>query len=240
MSFEPLKVKIYCDGANKEEMLRYNADPEVSGMTTNPSLMRKAGVVDYVSFCKEILKEIKEKPVSFEVFADEISEMAEQAKLIATWGKNLYVKIPILNTKGESTAPLIRELSSSGVKINVTAVLTEDQIQETLKAVEGPTPSILSVFAGRIADTGRDPLPIMKNSVLWASQKAPQCEVLWASTREVFNLVEADRVGCHIITVPGAILEKYKSMRTKSLYDVSLDTVQTFKKDSDAAGYKFS
>ncbi len=237
MSFEKLKIKLYCDGAFKEEMLKYNSDPEVAGMTTNPSLMKKAGITDYVSFCKEILTFVKEKPLSFEVFADDIPEMARQARLIAPWGSNVYVKIPILNTKGESTANLIRELSQAGVKINVTAILTEEQIVETVNAVAGGAPSILSIFAGRIADTARDPIPLVKKAVALAKEKAPACEVLWASTREVFNLFEADRAGCHIITVPGSILEKYRELRTKSLYDMSLDTVKTFKKDSDAAGF---
>lgn len=238
MSFEKLKIKLYCDGAFKEEIQKYNSDPEVAGMTTNPSLMKKAGVTDYVSFCKEILTIVKEKPISFEVFADDIPEMARQARLIAPWGKNVYVKIPILNTKGESTANLIRELSQAGVKINVTAILTEEQIVETVNAVAGGAPSILSLFAGRIADTARDPMPLAKKAVELAKAQAPACEVLWASTREVFNLFEADRAGCHIITVPGSILEKYREMRTKSLHDVSLDTVKTFKKDSDAAGFQ--
>jgi len=237
MSFEKLKIKLYCDGAFKEEMLKYNSDPEVAGMTTNPSLMKKAGITDYVAFCKEILTFVKEKPLSFEVFADDIPEMARQARLIAPWGSNVYVKIPILNTKGESTANLIRELSQAGVKINVTAILTEEQIVETVNAVAGGAPSILSIFAGRIADTARDPIPLVKKAVALAKEKAPACEVLWASTREVFNLFEADRAGCHIITVPGSILEKYRELRTKSLHDMSLDTVRTFKKDSDAAGF---
>lgn len=238
MSFEKLKIKLYCDGAYKEEIQKYNSDPEVAGMTTNPSLMKKAGVTDYVSFCKEILTIVKEKPISFEVFADDIPEMARQARLIAPWGKNVYVKIPILNTKGESTANLIRELSQAGIKINVTAILTEEQIQETVKAVAGGAPSILSLFAGRVADTARDPMPLAKKAVELAQAQAPACEVLWASTREVFNLFEANRAGCHIITVPGPILEKYREMRSKTLHEVSLDTVKTFKKDSDAAGFK--
>jgi transaldolase len=237
MSFERLRVKLYCDGAFKEEIFKYNQDPEISGMTTNPSLMKKAGILDYVSFSKEILKTVTQKPISFEVFADDIPEMTRQAKLIATWGKNVYVKIPILNTKGISTAPLIRELSHSGVKVNVTAVLTEEQIQESLNVLAGGAPSILSIFAGRIADTARDPNPLVKNAVFAAQKNASAVEVLWASTREVYNLVEAERAGCHIITVPGSILEKYREMRMKTLQEVSLDTVKTFKKDSDSAGF---
>lgn len=237
MSFDRLRVKLYCDGAFKEEILKYNHDPEISGMTTNPSLMKKAGILDYVSFSKEILKTVTQKPISFEVFADDIPEMTRQAKLIATWGKNVYVKIPILNTKGISTALLIKELSHSGVKVNVTAVLTEEQIQESLNILAGGAPSILSIFAGRIADTARDPNPLVKNAVIAAQKNAPSVEVLWASTREVYNLVEAERAGCSIITVPGSILEKYREMRIKTLHEVSLDTVKTFKKDSDAAGF---
>ena len=191
MSFERLKVKLYCDGAYKEEILKYNQDPEIAGMTTNPSLMKKAGIHDYVSFSQEVLKVVTQKPISFEVFADDIPEMSRQAKLIATWGKNVYVKIPILNTKGISTASLIQDLSHSGVKVNVTAVLTEEQIQEALKVLAGGAPSILSIFAGRIADTARDPNPLVKDAVEAAKKKAPSVEVLWASTREVYNLIEA-------------------------------------------------
>lgn len=239
MSFQKLSIKVFCDGANREEILRYNSDPEVAGMTTNPSLMKKAGVTDYVNFCKNILQEVKTKPISFEVFADDIPTMAEQARLIAPWGKNVYVKIPVLNTKGESTTNLIRELSQAGISINVTAVFTDEQIETALKALAGGAPSVLSVFAGRIADTGRDPIPVMKKAVELQKKLSPSTEVLWASTREVFNLVEADRIGCHIITAPGAIFEKYRELRERSLQEMALDTVKTFKKDSDAAGFKF-
>ena len=232
-----MKIKIFCDGANLEEILKYNQDPEVAGMTTNPSLMKKAGINDYQKFCLEVLRTVKEKPLSFEVFADDLSEMERQAQVIAPWGKNVYVKIPIINTKGEWTTSLIEKLSKAGVKVNVTAVLTDEQVDRALTVLKGGAPSILSIFAGRIADTGRDPIPLMQESIRKAREQAPSVEVLWASTREVFNLVEADRIGCGIITVPGAILEKFRQLRTKSLLDMSLDTVRTFKKDSDAAGF---
>ena len=234
---ENLKVKIFADGADKLDMFAMYNKPYIKGLTTNPTLMRKSGIKDYRSFCKEILIQIKDKPISFEVFSDDFLEMERQAIEIASWGENVYVKIPILNTKGISTASLIQELSHSGVKVNVTAVLTEEQIQEALKVLAGGAPSILSIFAGRIADTARDPNPLVKDAVEAAKKKAPSVEVLWASTREVYNLIEAEKAGCQIITVPGSILEKYRDMRTKTLHEVSLDTVKTFKKDSDAAGY---
>ena len=242
METSPFKnqIKLFCDGANREEMLGFNRDPMIAGMTTNPSLMKKAGVEDFESFCKDILQEIKSKPLSFEVFADDLAEMKRQALKISTWGENVYTKIPVLNTKGESTSELIRELAHQGVKLNVTAVFTQNQIDETIEALKGGAPSFLSIFAGRIADTGRDPCPLMKGAVEQCRDADPNIEVLWASCREVYNIVQAEETGCPIITVPGGILKKLKSFLNRDLFEMSVDTVKAFKKDSDAAGYSLS
>lgn len=233
-----LKVKIYSDGADKKSMLEMAKNPLIQGLTTNPSLMKKAGVTDYPTFCKDILSQIKDKPISFEVFADDFSEMKRQALEINSWGKNVYVKIPITNSEGQSSIPLIQELTKKNVKLNVTALFTLEQIWQTCQAVKGGAPSVISVFAGRVADTGRDPIPLMRAALemcQWASP-AGEAELLWASTREVFNIVQADQVGCAIITVPFDIINKL-NLYGMDLTAMSLDTVKTFKKDSTAAGF---
>lgn len=231
------KIKIYSDGADKASMLEMAGNPAISGLTTNPSLMKKAGVTDYKPYCLDILKSIKDKPISFEVFSDEFSEMKRQAMEIKSWADNVYVKIPIMNSKGESSIPLIKELSHSGVKLNVTAIFTMHQTLETCLAVQGGAPSIVSIFAGRIADSGRDPKPLMKAASLLCKTMDKNIELLWASTREVYNIVEAEQTGCHIITVPPDIIKKMKGFG-RDLTDLSLDTVKTFKADSEAAGFK--
>lgn len=231
------KVKIYTDGADKKSMLEMAANPYVQGLTTNPSLMKKAGISDYVEFCKDILGTIKNKPISFEVFADDFPEMKRQALIINKWAENVYVKIPIMNSKGESSIPLIKELSQAGIKLNVTALFTWDQIQETVMAVKNGAPSVVSVFAGRIADSGRDPIPMMTVASDYCSTHGDQIELLWASTREVFNIVQAELCGCHIITAPPDVIKKISGFN-KSPWDLSLDTVKTFKSDSEAAGFK--
>lgn len=231
------KIKIYSDGADKSSMLEMAANPKISGITTNPSLMKKAGVSDYKAYCLEILNLIKDKPLSFEVFSDEFSEMKRQAFEIKSWASNVYVKIPITNSKGESAIPLIHELSQNGTKLNVTALFTFEQTLEAALAVKGGAPSILSIFAGRIADSGRDPMPLMMASSEMCRAMDKNIELLWASTREVFNIVQAEIAGCHIITAPPDVIKKM-SMFNKKPLDLSLDTVQTFKKDSDAAGFK--
>ncbi|MES3037778.1 MAG: transaldolase [Bdellovibrionota bacterium] len=231
------KIKIYSDGADRASMLAMAADPRVQGLTTNPSLMKKSGISDYPGFCKDILKEIKIKPLSFEVFSDDLEGMEKQAHEIRTWGENVYVKIPITNSKGVTTIPLIKKLSASGVKLNVTALLTFKQIIETVEAVKGGAPSFVSVFAGRIADTGRDPIPVMTAASELCEEAGPDVELLWASTREVYNIVQAEQCGCHIITVPPDLIKKLNGFN-KDLAAVSLDTVKTFKDDSDAAGFK--
>jgi len=230
------KVKIFSDGADKKAMLEMNQNPLVKGLTTNPTLMKKSGISDYVTFCKEILAEIKSKPISFEVFADDFNEMKKQALKIASWGDNVYVKIPISNSEGESSLALIKDLSHSGVKLNVTAVLTLEQSWGACQALKGGAPSILSVFAGRIADTGRDPLPLMQAALEICESTDKNIELLWASSREVLNIVQADQMGCHIITATNDLIKKM-SMFNKNLTQLSLETVRMFKADAESAGY---
>ena len=229
-------VKIFSDGADKKAMLEMYQNPIVKGLTTNPSLMKKSGITDYVTFCKDILRDIKTKPISFEVFADHFSEMKRQALEIASWGNNVYVKIPITNSEGESSLPLIKELSLSGVKLNVTAVLTLEQSWGACQSLKGGAPSILSIFAGRIADTGRDPIPLMRAAVALCRATDSNIELLWASSREALNIVQADQMGCHIITATTDLIKKI-SMFNKDLTELSLDTVRMFKTDAESAGY---
>lgn len=233
-----MNIKIYSDGADFSSMLEMAKNPLIKGLTTNPSLMKKAGVVNYPAFAKEVLSNIKDKPISFEVFADDLPTMRKQALEIASWGDNVYVKIPITNTEGVSTTPLIQELAHSQVKLNVTAILTLEQVVDTCQALKGGAPSIVSVFAGRIADTGRDPIPMMQASLELCrmADKNKKVELLWASSREPLNVVQADQIGCDIITVTKDIIAKLP-MFGKDLNLLSLDTVKTFKKDADAAGF---
>ena len=236
MKLDKLKIKIFADGAEIESIKKLNSNNFIKGFTTNPSLMKKAGVKDYKEFALKLLSEIKDKPISFEVFSDEITEMEKQAYEISKWGKNVNVKIPVTNTKKESTAELIRKLSSKGIVCNITALFTTDQVKEVYDAIDKSTPSILSVFAGRIADTGKDPSDIIKYSVDLVKSKS-KTEVLWASTRETLNIFQAEKLNCQIITVPHEILGKL-SYLDKNLEDFSLETVKSFYKDSIAAGFK--
>ena len=229
------KVKIFADGAEKEKMLAATKNPLVAGFTTNPTLMKKAGVTDYKAFAQEMISLIPDKSLSFEVFADEFDEMERQAKDIASWGENVYIKIPITNTKGESSLPLVKKLSDAGAKLNVTAIFTLKQVEDTVKALENSKGAYISVFAGRIADAGVDPMPIMAKSLEFLKVN-PNLELLWASVREVFNVVQADTVGCHIITAPDSIINKLSSIG-KDLDEFSLDTVKMFYKDATAAGF---
>lgn len=235
-SLQNLRVSIFADGADKAGMLSLNANPLIRGMTTNPSLMRKVGISDYEAFAKEILQTVTAKPISFEVFSDEFPEMRRQALKIASWQKNVYVKIPITNTRRESSLPLVRELAREGVRLNLTAILTLDQVRGCAEALNPAVPSVVSVFAGRIADTGRDPMPIMRES-LAILKGQPKAELLWASVREVLNIFQADDVGCHIVTVPHDILSKAMKMSGLDLADLSLDTVKMFAQDAQAAGF---
>ena len=235
-TLKDLEVKIFADGADKKGMLELNANPLITGMTTNPTLMRKAGLTDFEAFARDILQGITTKPLSLEVFSDEFPEMKRQALKINGWGKNVYVKIPITNTRGESSLPLITELANNGVKLNVTAILTLKQVEGVAKALSSKLPSIVSVFAGRIADTGVDPSAIMTESKT-IMKDLPQAELLWASVREVLNIFQANDCGCHIVTVPHDILGKAIKMAGMDLGELSLDTVKMFANDAKAAGF---
>jgi transaldolase len=232
---EDLNVKIFADGADLDAILGLADDPRISGFTTNPTLMWKAGLTDYAAFAERLLERIPEKPISFEVFADSSEEMRRQARLIDSWGENVYVKIPVTTTTGETMAPLIRELSESGVKVNVTAVFTTAQVELVTATVKDGAPSYVSVFAGRIADAGIDPQPIMARAV-HILLDAPRAELIWASPREVLNVVQADKVGCHIITLTSDLMGKLTSLG-KDLDQFSLETVQMFRRDALDAGF---
>lgn len=230
------KIKLYADGADLNGMIEEYKNGIVSGFTTNPTLMKKAGVKSYEEFAKAALTAIPDLPISFEVFSDDLPGMEREARKIGSWGKNVYIKIPVTNTKGESTASLVKKLSHDGLKLNVTAILTIDQVKTVAKTLSPYTPSIVSVFAGRIADTGVDPIPIMKESVK-ALKSNPKAELLWASTRELLNLIQAESCGCHIITITNDILKKVPLVG-KDLNQLSLETVQMFYADAQSAGYK--
>ena len=232
-----LTTKIYADGADMTSMLEMYCNPLIKGMTTNPTLMKKAGISDYEGFAKELLTTVTEKPVSFEVFADEFDDMRRQALRIRDWGRNVYVKIPVSNPRGESSVALIRELAGAGVKLNVTAILTERQTAEVVGALHADVPAVVSIFAGRIADTGCNPMPIMK-SARRMMDHLPHAELLWASVREVFNIFQSDEAGCHIVTVPHDILRKAIDMCGTDLDALSLDTVRMFDRDAKAAGFR--
>ena len=233
---QQLSVKLFADGADKAGILSLNANPLIQGMTTNPTLMRKAGISDYEAFAKEILQSVTTKPISFEVFSDEFSEMKRQALKIAAWGRNVYVKIPITNTRSESTLPLVKELGEQGVQLNITAILTLNQVRGVSEALNPKVPSVVSVFAGRIADTGVDPEPLMRASGALLHNQ-PKAELLWASVREVLNIFQADKCGCKIVTVPHDILSKAIKMTGTDLTALSLDTVKMFATDAQAAGF---
>lgn len=235
-TLKDLKIKIFADGADKKGMLDLYANPLIQGLTTNPTLMRKVGITDFEAFARDILTGITAKPISLEVFSDEFPEMKRQALKIKDWAKNVYVKIPITNTRGESSLPLIHELASEGVKLNVTAILTLEQVEGVAKSLNAKVPAVVSIFAGRIADTGVDPIPhmieckkILKN--------LPQAELLWASVREVLNIFQANDCGCEIVTVPHDILNKAIKLAGIGLKEMSLDTVKMFASDAKAAGF---
>ncbi|MAG23015.1 MAG: transaldolase [Rhodospirillaceae bacterium] len=232
---DSLNVKIFADGADLDGIRELARNPLIKGFTTNPTLMRKAGISDYAAFAKDMLGVIDGAPVSFEVFADEFDEMEAQALEIASWGDNVYVKIPITNTKGDSSVPLVERLSAQKVQVNVTAMMTLDQVRHVAEALHAETPAVVSVFAGRIADTGIDPVPLMREAV-GILESRPKAELLWASPRELLNIFHADEVGCHIITVTHDLLGKLKGVG-KDLDQFSLGTVQMFYDDACAAGY---
>lgn len=233
-----LKIKVFADGADMASILELYKDDSISGFTTNPTLMHKSGITNYEKFGRELLAAIPDRPVSLEVFADDIDEMAKQARAIATWGGQLNIKIPVMNTKGEPTYKLIKELSDEGIALNVTAIFTEEQVQNVSDALHVDTPAIVSVFAGRIADTGIDPIPAMK-SFLKILEAKPKAELLWASPREVLNIYQADWMGCHIITVTPDLLRKLK-FYGKDLHQYSKETVEMFYNDATSAGFSIS
>jgi transaldolase len=234
-TFDEMNVKVFADGADLDGILALAADTRIAGFTTNPTLMWKAGLTNYEEFAKRLLERITTHPISFEVFADDAEEMRRQALKITRWGPNVYVKIPVSTTSGDSMAPLVRELSEDGVKVNVTAVFTTAQVELLTAAVKDGAPSYISVFAGRIADAGIDPVPLMAQAVA-IMVDAPRSELIWASPREILNVVQADEIGCHVITVTHDLLKKL-DLLGKDLLEYSLETVQMFRRDALAAGF---
>jgi transaldolase len=233
---EDLKVQIFADGADKAGMLEMYAKPYIKGLTTNPTLMKKVGITDYRAFCKDILSSIKDRPLSFEVFSDDFAEMERQAMEIASWGSNVYVKIPVTNTKKETCYALVKRLTAEGVKVNVTALMTLAQTRDVVATLNPNVPSYVSIFAGRIADTGRDPVPLMAAAVEML-KVAPAAELIWASPRELLNIFQADDIGCQVITVTNDILKKL-SLVNYDLEEYSLDTVKMFYNDAVSADFK--
>lgn len=231
-----LKIKIFADGADKISMIDMYKKSYIKGLTTNPTLMRNAGIKDYRSFCKDILKTVNEKPISFEVFSDDFDEMKRQALEISSWGENVYVKIPVTNTKGESCYSMVKSLVENKVKVNVTAIMTLSQIRSVANVLDNEVPSFVSVFAGRIADTGIDPVPLMSQALSILKPKTSS-ELIWASPRELLNIFQANEIGCHVITVTNDILKKL-ALIEKDLTEFSLDTVKMFYEDAVSAGYK--
>jgi transaldolase len=230
-----LKVKLFTDGADKAQIMEMAREPWIRGFTTNPSLLKKAGVSDYEGYARALVAAVPDRHISFEVFSDDISEMVAQARLIASWGGNVYVKLPVTNTRGEPLFDAVRGLSRDGVRINMTAIFTSEQVASAVAALAGGAPACVSVFAGRLADFGIDYRPIMTDAVARARQTA-NVEIIWASTREVFNVIEADGIGCHIITAPADVLKKLPALGTKSGAELSLDGVKAFRDDAVAAG----
>jgi len=236
-SVSELRVQIFADGADKASMLELHRQPHIKGFTTNPTLMRATGVTDYEGFARDLLATIQDRPISFEVFADEEQEMEEQARHIAAWGKNVFVKVPVMNTKGAPTYDLIRSLSGEGIQLNVTALLTLEQVRSVCKALQGNAPAYVSVFAGRIADTGRDPVPLMREAVAMVNDASAQ--LMWASPRELLNVFQADEVGCHVITATTDVLKKLPLVG-KDLHAFSQETVQMFRRDAVKSGYSLA
>jgi transaldolase len=235
MEIPDLTVKVFADGADVEGIARMRANPLVKGFTTNPTLMRRAGIRDYRAFAREVLSIVSDLPVSLEVFSDDFDEMERQAREIATWGPNVFVKVPVTDTSGASSGPLVRRLTADGVQVNVTALMTLAQVADVASWLSEQTASYVSVFAGRIADTGRDPLPLMKRSVELLAAR-PRAELIWASPRELLNIFQADAIGCHVITVTHDLLKKL-TLVGKDLDEYSLETVKMFHDDATAAGY---
>ncbi len=230
-----LKVKLFTDGADKAQILEMAKQAWIKGFTTNPSLLKKAGVKDYAAYATDLVAAVPDRHISFEVFSDDIPEMIAQARMIATWGDNVHVKLPVTTTRGEPLFETVRSLSRDGVKINMTAIFTPEQVARAIDALAGGAAACVSVFAGRLADFGIDYRPLMRDAVARA-RKTPNVEIIWASTREVFNVIEADEMGCHIITAPADILKKLPALGSKSAGELSLDGVKAFREDALAAG----
>jgi len=230
-----LKVKLFTDGADKAQIVEMAKQPWIAGFTTNPSLLKKAGVSDYAAYARDLVAAVPDRHISFEVFSDDLPEMVAQARVIATWGANVYVKLPVINTRGEPLFEAVRALSRDGVKINMTAIFTAEQVEKAVAALDGGAPACVSVFAGRLADYGIDYRPLMQDAVQRA-RKTRNVEIIWASTREVFNVVEAHDIGCHIITAPADVLKKLPALGSKSAAELSLMAVQAFREDALATG----
>jgi transaldolase len=234
-----LKVKLFTDGADKAQIVEMAKQSWIAGFTTNPSLLKKAGVSDYEAFGRDLVAAVPDRHISFEVFSDDIPEMVTQARVITAWGKNVYVKLPVTNTRGETLYDAVRSLARDGIKINLTAIFTPEQVAHGIEALDGGAPSVVSVFAGRLADFGIDYRPIMQDAVARA-RKTRNVEIIWASTREVFNVVEADAMGCHIITAPADVLKKLPALGTKTAAELSLGAVISFREDAIAAGLRLA
>ena len=239
ITLQNLAVKLFTDGADKAQIVEMAKQPWIRGFTTNPSLMKAAQVSDYAAYAHELVAAVPDRHISFEVFSDDIPEMVAQARVITTWGKNVYVKLPVTNTRNEPLYDAVRSLSRDGVKINMTAIFTSDQVEEAHAALDGGAPACVSVFAGRLADFGIDYRPVMQDAIARA-RKTRNVEIIWASTREVFNVVEADAMGCHIITAPADVLKKLPALGTKSAAELSLGAVKAFREDALAAGLQLA
>ena len=234
-----LKVKLFTDGADKAQIVDMAKQPWIAGFTTNPSLMKKAGVGDYALYARDLVAAVPDRHISFEVFSDDIPEMVAQARVISSWGKNVYVKLPVTTTRNEPLFDVVRSLSRDGIKVNMTAIFTGEQVTRAVEALNGGAPACVSVFAGRLADLGIDYRPIMQDAIMRA-RKTRNIEIIWASTREVFNVVEADAMNCHIITAPADVLKKLPSLGTKTAAELSLAAVKSFREDALAAGLRLS
>ncbi len=238
-TLDKLQVKLFTDGADKAQIVEMARQSWIAGFTTNPSLLKKAGVSDYAAYARELVAAVPDRHISFEVFSDDIPEMVAQARVITTWGKNVYVKLPVTNSRGEPLFEAVRSLSHDGVKVNMTAIFASEQVEKAIAALDGGASACVSVFAGRLADLGIDYRPIMQDAVA-RSRQTRNVEIIWASTREVFNVVEADAMRCHIITAPADVLKKLPSLGTKSAVELSLDAVKAFRQDAVAAGLQLS
>lgn len=236
-TLQTLKTKLFTDGADKTQIVEMAKQPWIAGFTTNPSLLKKAGVSDYEAYARDLVAAVPDRHISFEVFSDDIPEMVAQARLITTWGDNVYVKLPVTTTRGETLYDAVRTLSHDGVKVNMTAIFTAEQVANSIKALDGGAPACVSVFAGRLADFGIDYRPLMRDAVVQA-RRTRNVEIIWASTREVFNVVEANDIGCHIITAPADVLKKLPAIGTKSAAELSLAAVRAFREDALAAGLR--